>query len=162
MSDSTIIADRRRILAQAEALTSNPNPTRADLKRADVLLAQAAEMRTDAEREDKMNELLEEVGLPRRAAYKEPSQRARTAELQSFLVHGGMTRSRLAESRVQEARLYTKGGELTAAREAEIRGTAMNSTTGSSGAFFIPRTSISARSFASKCSVRWNFRLQRS
>jgi HK97 family phage major capsid protein len=139
MSDSTIIADRKRILAQAEALTSNPLATRADLKRADVLLAQAAEMRTNQEIIDHTNDLAEEIGLPRRAAYKEPSQRAKdNFELQNFLVHGGMTRSRYAESRVQEARLYTKGGELTAAREAEIRGTAMNSTTGSSGAFFIP------------------------
>jgi hypothetical protein len=87
MSDQTIIADRRRTLAQAEALTNNPNATRADLKRADVLIAQAAEMRTDAEREGKMNSLLEEVGLPRRAAYKELSQRAKEEnEIRNFIL----------------------------------------------------------------------------
>jgi HK97 family phage major capsid protein len=138
MSDSTIIADRKRILAQAEAITSNPNATRADLKRADVLLAQAAEMRTDAEREERMNELLDEVGLPRRAAYKPPSQRAQdNSEIQEFISYGGMTRPRLIENMVQEARAQTTC-HLTAAREKEIRGTAMNITTGSQGAFFVP------------------------
>lgn len=119
MSDHTIIADRRRILAQAEALTNNPNATRADLKRADVLLAQAAEMRTSQEIIEHANDLAEEIGLPRRAAYKPPSQRAQEdAEIRNFLVSKTVPPGR--------------GGPL------EQRGAAMNIGTGSSGGFFVP------------------------
>ena len=138
MSDQTIIADRQRILAQAEALTT-PNATRADLKRADVLMAQAKGMLTDSEMLERMNALADEVGLPRRAAYKPPSQRAQdNSEIQEFISYGGMTRPRLIETMVQEARMQTRGGRLTEEREAEIRGSAMNTTTGAQGAFFVP------------------------
>jgi hypothetical protein len=132
MSDRTVVADRKRLLAQAEAITSNPNAGKADLKRADVLIAQAAEMRTSQEFIDRLNDLNEEVGLPLIPAFKEPSQRQKdNAELQAFLVHGGMTKQRLAETRVQEARMQSTG-RLSAAGEKEIRGTALGITTGSS------------------------------
>ncbi len=112
MSDQTVINDRKRILAQAEALTNNPNATRADLKRADVLMAQAAEMRTSQEIIDHANDLAEEIGLPRRT-YKEPAQRAKEdVQLRNLLL--------------------TK-------RLPEQRGTAMNITTNSSGGFLVPQ-----------------------
>src|SRR5579871_6051293 len=119
MSDRTIIADRKRILAQAEALTSNPNATRADLKRADVLMAQAAEMRTAQEIIDHANDLAEEVGLPRRAAYKEPSQHAKEeAEIRHFLLTG-------------ESAPERRGLVITSGSKQEKRGKALNVTTGS-------------------------------
>jgi hypothetical protein len=60
MNDQTVINDRKRLLASAEAIASNPNATRAQLKQADVYLAQAAELRTDAERNDQLNNLVDE------------------------------------------------------------------------------------------------------
>jgi HK97 family phage major capsid protein len=139
LTDSQIISERTRLQAEADAIVNNPNASRSELKRVDTILSKIANLRTNDEFIERMNALSDEAGVPRRAAYKEPSQRTKdTAELQNFLVHGGVTRARLAENKVQEARMYTKGGILTAEREAEIRGTAMNSTTGSSGAFFVP------------------------
>jgi HK97 family phage major capsid protein len=138
LTDSQIISERTRLQAEADAIVNNPNATRSELKRVDTILSKIANLRTHDEFIERMNALSDEAGVPRRAPYKEPSQRAQdNSEIQEFISYGGMTRPRLIENMMQEARMQTRG-VLTAEREKEIRGTAMNISTGAQGAFFVP------------------------
>jgi HK97 family phage major capsid protein len=122
MNDHTIIADRKALLSQAEAIASNPQATKADLKRADVLIAQAAELRTDAEILSRLNATAEEVGLPTKV-FRTPAQHEKDdAELRRFIATGQMTKER--------------------------RGTAMNIGTGSQGGFLVPQDFYFAESMS--------------
>jgi HK97 family phage major capsid protein len=108
MNELEIQEQRRALIAQASAITSNPDSTRAQRQHASSLLAEAASLRTDAQLFAKMNSLAESVGLPTRE----------------------FDETRAAEKYDREFRAYVRGGGST------TRGAALDST--SSGAPFIP------------------------
>jgi HK97 family phage major capsid protein len=126
LTDQQIISERTRLQGEADAIVNNPNATRTELKRVDVILSKIKNLRTNEEFAEHMFALGDEVGLPRRAAYKEPSQRAKEeAEIRHFLLTG-------------ESAPERRGLVITSGSKQEKRGTALNITTGSQGGFFVP------------------------
>jgi HK97 family phage major capsid protein len=137
LTDQQIIAERTRLQAEADAISSNPKPSRADLKRIDVILSKIANLRTNAEFVEHMHALGDEVGIPRPTVRTYTKREQNNSELQSFLAGDGLTTHRVQENAVAEARMRSLA-RLSPQQEKEIRGTAMNITTGSQGAFFVP------------------------
>jgi HK97 family phage major capsid protein len=137
LTDQQIIAERTRLQAEADSIVNNPNATRSDLKRVDVILSKIANLRTNEEFVEHMHSLGDEVGIPRPTVRTYTTREQNNSELQSYLAGDGLTTHRVQENAVAEARMRSLA-RLSPQQEKEIRGTAMNTTTGSAGAFFVP------------------------
>jgi hypothetical protein len=98
MNEFEIQEKRRNLIAQASAITSNPDSTRAQRAHATTLLAEAASLRTDAEMIAKMNSLAEEAGIPivERDATRIAEKQER--EFRGFLRYGGSVEKRALDT----------------------------------------------------------------
>jgi HK97 family phage major capsid protein len=91
-----LATEKRKLLAEALRLSENPNATKADLKRADVLLAQAANLRSRDELAVRAASVAEEMGVRVdlvRETEEERQTRAGNIEIRNYLANGREART---------------------------------------------------------------------